>query len=74
MKAVLTTLCGCTKEMVIPFPPQREILIPIRSDRMRVWFDEDAPPPDRVAIRVRRFELRRHTGPYGTAEYVERAE
>jgi hypothetical protein len=74
MKAMLTTLCGCTREMSVPYPPNRDILVPLRNDRLSVWFDEDTPPAYRPPLRVRRFELRRSGGPYGTAEYTERSE
>ena len=72
MKAVLTTLCGCTREMWIPYPPNRAIEVPLCSDRLGVWFNEDEPPPSYVGFKVRRFELRRaEGGPYGKADYVE---
>lgn len=72
MKATLTTLCGCKREMSITYPPTREIVVPLREDRLSLWFQEDIAP-SRLNLRVRRFELRRfHGGPYGEAEYVER--
>ncbi len=72
MKAVLTTLCGCKREMTVPYPPNRDILVPLRNDRFRVWFDESTPPTH-TEFRVRRFELRGYSGGhYGTAEYMER--
>jgi len=78
MKAILTTRCGCTREMEIPFPPNERIVVPLRPDRMSVWFDE-SQPPSRVgrglSIDARTFKLHRcdNCSPYGTAEYLEAA-
>jgi hypothetical protein len=58
--------------MMIPYPPQRRIAIPLRNDRLSPWFDEAEAPPQYVSIKIREFELRDFIGgPYGTAEYAE---
>jgi hypothetical protein len=74
VKAILTTRCGCTREMSIPYPPQDEILVPLRTDWSSVWFNEDQPPA--IPIGARRFVLHRWDGhsPYGTVEYLEKGD
>lgn len=70
MRATLVTRCNCRRDMNIPYPPQRFIIIPLRDDVRSVWFNENEPPSTPF-YQTRRFELKRDDGPYGLAEYME---
>lgn len=75
MKAILQTRCGCSREMSIPWPPNPEIIIPLRTDWSKCWFNEDQIS-SHVTQQVRRFTFVRaygQQGPFGTAEYMEKA-
>lgn len=72
MKAVLRTRCGCTREMQIPYPPNREIYLPL-SGKMS-WFhvEMDAQRQDvfsRANLGVRVFEL--YNVPRNGDDYAE---
>ena len=61
--------------MTIPFPPNRDILLPLRSDRLEFFFDEEKSRSEPFHG-TRRFELYREqygqtAYPSGTAQYVE---
>ncbi len=72
MRAVLHTLCGCTKEMDIP-KRQQFIEVPIFVPAPAFW--RERPEDEQIttpAYRTRTFELVDvHHGPYGAAHYRE---
>lgn len=75
MKARFITRCGCTRDMEnIPFPPNREIVIPLRPEmslfHMHILNNSDDMNRPRLGVRI--FEFYGMAG--DVAEYVETRE
>lgn len=53
MRAILKTRCGCTREMEIPYPPNRVIIVPMYKHPVVAA----APPDTPITIETRTFEM-----------------
>lgn len=68
-KATLRARCGCWKHMDIPFPPNRELLVPLKPRPVSLNQDDLAQP----RMEIRRFELTDYKGGKDAwADYEER--
>lgn len=75
MKAILRTRCGCTREMQIPYPPNREIYLPLSPKAS--WFHLEMAAQrqdvyDRSNIGVRVFEI--YNEPRSGQDYAQYVE
>lgn len=74
MRAMLTTLCKCEREINTTHPPPLEIHLPI-NDRGDEIINDLKSPPETVPYKIRVFKLHRELGdpfsPLGVAYYRE---
>ena len=72
MKAILTTRCGCSRQMEIPYPAAPVIALPLRVDRLTST-TPFAGTWEKCVGQVRYFELVEGSdpGPLETAYYGE---
>lgn len=73
MRAILKTLCGCEREMNIPYPPNRVIVLPMRRPiSFETCKDGQLPADIKIAMKVRLFDLEYPGGFNETSRYIER--